>query len=131
MKRGTGMAARQPADPELGFIAFSRGSGTALGALALRLTLAVPGADCTDVRLGPGLVGVDGTDRSGGRCSLCGAVDRRVRRPPTRVLTWDKADLWRLSGVAGAALPGLALRRGAEHARQGCRGGPSMRRAAR
>jgi hypothetical protein len=128
MKRATGMAARQSAGPELDFIAFSRGSGTAQ---APCLTLAVPWADCTDVRLVPGLVGVDETDRSGPRRGLCGVVDRRVRRQPTRVLTWDKADLWRLSGVAGAALLRLALRRGAQHVRQGCRVGPSVRRAAR
>lgn len=107
MKRATGMAARQSAGPELDFIAFSRGSGTAQ---APCLTLAVPWADCTDVRLVPGLVGVDETDRSGPRRGLCGVVDRRVRRQPTRVLTWDKADLWRLGALAGAALLGLALR---------------------
>jgi hypothetical protein len=105
----------------LGFIALSRGPGAALGALALSLTLALA--------LG-GLHRWVSVDASVGLMStlvlawsawtgVTGAVSVAVYAALSTdgfvvnhlgVLTWDKADLWRLSALAGAALLGLALR---------------------
>jgi hypothetical protein len=133
---GTGMAARQSVAPELGFIALSRGPGAALGALALSLTLALAlgglhrwvsvdasvGLMCALILAWSAWTGLTGAVPvvTYAALSADGFVINQLG-----VLTWDKADLWRLGALAGAALLGLALR-----PRPG-RVEPSAKRAAR
>ncbi|MGH3782186.1 MAG: hypothetical protein ACRDRO_16595 [Pseudonocardiaceae bacterium] len=116
------MTTRQSAEPELDLIAFSRGPGATLGALMLSLPLAVA--------LG-GLHRWVTVDASVGMMSalvltwsawtgMTGAVAVVVCAwlsvdgfvvNQFGVLTWDRADPWRLGLLVGAALLGLALRR--------------------
>jgi hypothetical protein len=110
------------ADPELDLVAFSRGPGAALGALALSLTLAVAlgglhqwvsvnasvGSMCALVLAWSAWTGVTGavTVVACAGLSADGFVVNQFG-----VLTWEPTDLWRLGALLGAALLGLALRR--------------------
>jgi hypothetical protein len=136
---GTGMAARPSADPELGFIALSRGPGAALGALVLSLTLALAlgglhrwvsvdasvGLLCALVLAWSAWTGVTGAVVVVIYAALSadGFVVNHLG-----VLTWDGADVWRLGALAGAALLGLTLRPRPGQHRQGRRGEPSVKR---